>query len=214
MARGKAKAASPNPLFNHARAGSDCRERDQPLHRSDITAHCATPLRPRVAEALSATRSVRVCAVCDREAGGFYYTHQHRPDRFPTFALCSHRCQRAGAVIAKRNLGMIDKTAMEARAIKDARRPLAEVLTELGLMTPFHDRKAEEITTEAVETVALQLLAKGGKAVGISGHQAISIGVATGDWVINARKAQCSTFARLTSRSSVMVVRNVRQRAA
>ena len=88
---------------------------------------------------------MRVCAVCDREARGFYYTHQHRPDRFPTFALCSHRCQRAGAVIAKRNLGMIDKTAMEARAIKDARRPLAEALTELGLMTPFHDRKAEDI---------------------------------------------------------------------
>jgi hypothetical protein len=88
---------------------------------------------------------VRVCAVCSREACGFYYTHELRPNRYPTFALCSHRCQQAGAAIAKRNFGMIDKTAMETRAIKDARKPLAEVLAELGLIAPFHDRTPQEI---------------------------------------------------------------------
>jgi hypothetical protein len=76
---------------------------------------------------------------------GFYYTHELRPNRYPTFALCSHRCQQAGAAIAKRNFGMIDKTAMEARAIKEARKPLAEVLAELRLMAPFHDRAPQEI---------------------------------------------------------------------
>jgi hypothetical protein len=40
---------------------------------------------------------------------------------------------------------MIDKTELEMQAIKAARRNLAEVLTELGLMAPFHDRSADEI---------------------------------------------------------------------
>jgi molybdopterin biosynthesis enzyme MoaB len=41
--------------------------------------------------------------------------------------------------------GMIDKTELEAKAIKAARRNFAETLTELGLLAPFHDRTPEEI---------------------------------------------------------------------
>ena len=40
---------------------------------------------------------------------------------------------------------MIDKTAMERKAIRDARHFFAEALTELGLMAPFLDRSAAEI---------------------------------------------------------------------
>lgn len=40
---------------------------------------------------------------------------------------------------------MIDKTPYEQQAIKDARRPFAEALTELGLMGPFFDRSAADI---------------------------------------------------------------------
>ena len=40
---------------------------------------------------------------------------------------------------------MIDKTAREAQAIRDARTLFAEALTDLGLMEPFFNRTATEI---------------------------------------------------------------------
>jgi len=40
---------------------------------------------------------------------------------------------------------MIDKTARETQALKDARRPFAEALTETGLMESFFNRTAAEI---------------------------------------------------------------------
>ena len=55
------------------------------------------------------------------------------------------RCLDAGASLAGRTHGVIDKTGMEKRAIKDARRFFAEALGELGLLAPFHDRTGEEI---------------------------------------------------------------------
>lgn len=55
------------------------------------------------------------------------------------------RCLDAGAALAGRNDGMIDKTDMERQAIRDARRFFAEALTDLGLMEPFQDRSAAEI---------------------------------------------------------------------
>jgi hypothetical protein len=86
-----------------------------------------------------------LCAICRREIRGLYYTHLLCPDRYPTFAFCSMRCLKAGAAIAKRSQGMIDKTARETQALKDARRPFAEALGELGLMEPFYHRTAVEI---------------------------------------------------------------------
>jgi hypothetical protein len=88
---------------------------------------------------------VRPCAICARESHGFGYVHQLRHDLYPTYRFCSLRCQDAGAALAGRHSGMIDKTDMERRAIKDARRPFAEVLTELGLMEHFFDLSAEQI---------------------------------------------------------------------
>lgn len=40
---------------------------------------------------------------------------------------------------------MIDKTARETQALKEARRPFAEALSEIGLMEPFFNRTAVEI---------------------------------------------------------------------
>jgi hypothetical protein len=55
------------------------------------------------------------------------------------------RCLDRGAAWAKENNGMIDKTAREIQALKDARRPFAEALTNLGLMDAFYNRSASEI---------------------------------------------------------------------
>jgi hypothetical protein len=71
--------------------------------------------------------------------------HQLRTDLYPTYRFCSLRCQCAGAALAERYHGMIDKTDMEKQAIKDARRLFAEALTELGLMEHFFDLSAEQI---------------------------------------------------------------------
>ena len=54
-------------------------------------------------------------------------------------------CLAAGASLANRHHGMIDKTDMEIQAIMEARRFFAEALAELGLMEPFHDRTPAEI---------------------------------------------------------------------
>lgn len=86
-----------------------------------------------------------LCAVCGREGRGFGYVHRLRRDQYPLYRFCSMRCLDAGAEIAKRTKGMIDKTARETQAIKDARRPFAEALTEMGLMEPFFHRTAEDI---------------------------------------------------------------------
>ncbi len=83
--------------------------------------------------------------MCGREGRGFGYAHRLRHDLYPYYRFCSMRCLEAGAEIAKRTNGMIDKTARETQAIKDARPLFAEALTALGLMEPFFHRTAEDI---------------------------------------------------------------------
>ena len=55
------------------------------------------------------------------------------------------RCLNLGSALAMENYGMIDKTDMEKRAIRDARAFLAATLTELGLMEAFFDRGPADI---------------------------------------------------------------------
>ena len=85
------------------------------------------------------------CALCSREAKGFGYVHQLRLEAFPHYRFCSLRCCQAGTALGQRRGGVIDKTPMEARAIQEARRFFAEVLAELDLLAPFHNRSAAEI---------------------------------------------------------------------
>lgn len=88
---------------------------------------------------------VTLCAVCPREGRGFGYCHRLRWDRHAFHRFCSRRCQEIGGGLAERNHGMIDKTAREGQAIRDARRPFAEALADLGLMEPFFHRSPAEI---------------------------------------------------------------------
>ncbi len=89
--------------------------------------------------------SARVCALCGREAKGLGYVHHLRFGKYPHHRFCSVNCSKPGSSLARKANGMIDKTAMEARAVRDTRRALAQVLTELGLIEPFRGRSAAEI---------------------------------------------------------------------
>jgi hypothetical protein len=80
-----------------------------------------------------------------RKARGFGYCHELKWQLYPYYRFCSMRCLDMGAELAMRTLGMIDKTERERRAIKDARKSLAETLNELGLMEPFFHRPPEHI---------------------------------------------------------------------
>jgi len=99
--------------------------------------------------------------VCDREGRGFLFIHPGRSG--PLYRFCSMGCLTAGSTLAKENTGMIDKTAREIQALKDARRPFAEALTDLGLMEPFFhrspadiDRLIESVVTGYVDSMQRQ----------------------------------------------------------
>lgn len=92
-----------------------------------------------MADALNA-----MCAICLRPSRGFGYQHFLKSP-YPQYHFCSTTCLGKGVELARRNMGVIDKTDMERRAIKDARRLLAETLQELGLMEPFYNRSPDDI---------------------------------------------------------------------
>ena len=91
-----------------------------------------------------ALAGIALCAICLREARGFGYRHPPRRAENSTHRFWL-RCQDIGAALATRTNGIIDKTARETQALKDARQEFAEALTALGLMAPFFDRSAAEI---------------------------------------------------------------------
>ena len=86
-----------------------------------------------------------LCALCDREARGFGIMLDGPWLANHSAGFCSMRCMDAGCDRVDRRTGVIDKSRMESQAIKDARRFFAEVLAEMGLLAPFHDRTPAEI---------------------------------------------------------------------
>ena len=86
-----------------------------------------------------------LCALCGREARGFGFMCDGAWSAGNSVGFCSMRCLAAGGPRVRRQDGVIDKSRMERQAIKDARRFFAEVLTEMGLLAPFHDRTPAEI---------------------------------------------------------------------
>jgi len=88
---------------------------------------------------------VALCALCGREARGFGYCHGLKWDRHPYYRFCSMACLKAGANNARRNFAVINKTDMEARAIRDARKQFANALHALSLMPAFQNRPASDI---------------------------------------------------------------------
>src|SRR6266540_259959 len=139
MARRTRTAAPAHRRSDHGRVGGDGGERHQPVRGAGLAADRGAPPRRGPEPALA---RIGVCALCGRQARDFGYVHQLRWETFPYHRFCSLRCLDAGSASAMRNNGMIDKTDMEQRALRDARRFLAETLTELGLMEPFYHRKA------------------------------------------------------------------------
>lgn len=118
--------------------------------RRRAAANAPTPTRKRGPDPVLLQE--RLCAICNREGRGFCCSNDWRRDLF--YRFCSMGCMNAGVEIARKANGMIDKTAREKQALKEARQPFAEALTKLGLMEPFFHRTAADIDTliEAVVT--------------------------------------------------------------
>src|SRR5436853_342803 len=109
MARRISSPGAAHPQPDLLRAAEHRRGGNEPVDRAGVATGSGTTKRARVAEALDVAPGLRACRICGRATRGFYYTHLMRPDRYPTFAFCSRTCQLAGAAIAKRTNGMIDK---------------------------------------------------------------------------------------------------------
>lgn len=144
MARGPRKTAPPHRKPHPRRPRGHGQQRDLALDRDADREAPAGGMATRRPDRELLAR-VALCAVCAREAHGFGYCHGLQHDRYPYHRFCSLRCQDVGSAIAQRMNGMIDKTAREAQAIRDARQLFAEALTDLGLMEPFFHRTAADI---------------------------------------------------------------------
>lgn len=82
--------------------------------------------------------SLAPCAVCGRDNRGW----GRSIDGKLTYRYCGRACSEAHERIG---FAVIDKTAREGRAIKAARKPFAEALTELGLMQYFFGLEPQQI---------------------------------------------------------------------
>ena len=119
---GRGRLASAHPLSTMRGSRGHGAERDLAASSCWRRSGSGSARTNPSADTLRCSARLALCALCGR---GRRVASATRIccvwTAFPTYRFCSMRCLDAGAALARENNGMIDKTARETQALKDAR---------------------------------------------------------------------------------------------